>query len=112
MFWSASTFQHHSSVKDKHKSQVLALDTCSICTTFKNTVGQFYLTKKCTCQFLSRIFGSSSEIFCTDCSFCFIVLTCFILHIFCSKAYLKSTMLTNVPIVMFICNNTETLSLC
>ena len=35
-------------------------------------------------SYICRIFGSPLQIFCNDCSFCFIVLTCFIFIYVCS----------------------------
>ena len=44
--------------------------------------------RKCICCFPCRIFGSSLETCCNDCSFCFIVLTCFIFIYVCSIIFL------------------------
>ena len=41
----------------------------------------YIILKNVICYFPCRIFGSSLEIFCNDCSFCFIVLACFIFMI-------------------------------
>ena len=46
-----------------------------------------YYLRTCIWYFPCRIFGSSLEIFCNDCSFCFIVLTCFIFIYVCSISF-------------------------
>ena len=38
-------------------------------------------------SYICRIFGSPLQIFCNDCSFCFIVLTCFIFIYVCSISF-------------------------